>query len=102
MAYKADLVGIDHVGLGIDYYLGQHPVEDDAAARARYDKLVADGHWRPDEYPPPPYVYPEGIETPQTLVKLTQRLLERGFSEMDTRKVLGLNWLRVFRQVWGG
>ncbi|MDP7546944.1 MAG: membrane dipeptidase, partial [Alphaproteobacteria bacterium] len=59
IAYKAELVGIDHVGIGIDYYQGQHGVENDEDARARYDKLVADGHWRPAEYPPPPYIYPE-------------------------------------------
>ena len=102
LAYKANLVGIDHVGIGIDYYQGQHPVEDDVAARARYDQLVAEGQWRPDEYPPPPYRYPEGIETPRTLQNLTTRLLERNFTESDARKVLGLNWMRVFRQIWGG
>lgn len=102
IAYKADLVGIDHVGVGVDYYLGQHPVENDEDARARYDQMVADGHWRPSEYPPPPYIYPEGIETPRTLPRLTERLLERGFAEADVRKILGLNWVRVYRQVWGG
>jgi membrane dipeptidase len=101
ISYKADLVGIDHVGLGIDYYLGQHPVEDDEAAVARYTQLVREGLWRPDEYPPPPYIYPEGIETPRTLPNLTRRLLERGFSEEDTRKVLGLNWMRAFTDIWG-
>lgn len=101
IAYKADLVGIDHVGIGIDYYEGQHPVEDDAVARARYDERIADGSWRPAEYPPPPYRYPAGIETPETLPRLTARLCERGFGEDDVRKVLGLNWLRVYREVWG-
>ncbi len=102
IAYKAELVGIDHVGIGIDYYQGQHGVENDEDARARYDKLVADGHWRPAEYPPPPYIYPEGIETPRTLPKLTRRLAERGFAEADIRKILGLNWVRVYGEVWGG
>ncbi len=100
IAYKANLVGIDHVGIGIDYYLGQHPVEDDKTAMARYKQLVRNGLWRPDEYPPPPYIYPEGIETPRTLPNLTGRLLERGFCETDVRKVLGLNWMRVFAKVW--
>ncbi len=102
IAYKADLVGIDHVGIGIDYYQGQHPVEDDAAALARYEGFIRDGHWRPQEYPPPPYKFPEGIETPRTLGNFTQRLVERQFSEADIRKVLGLNWMRVYREVWGG
>lgn len=101
LAYKADLVGIDHVGIGIDYYEGQHPVETLEVARARYESRLASGQWRPDEYPPPPYYYPEGIETPQTLQRLTERLLERGFSELDIRKIWGLNWMRVYRAVWG-
>lgn len=102
IVYKANLVGIDHVGIGIDYYQGQHPIEDEAAARARYDQLVAEGQWRPDEYPPPPYVYPEGIETPRTLQNLTARLVERKFTEPEILKILGLNWTRVFREIWGG
>lgn len=102
IAYKADLVGIDHVGLGIDYYLGQHPVEDEARARARYDDLVARGHWRPGEYPPPPYIYPEGIETPRTLPALGPALAERGFSEEEMLKILGGNWMRVLGEIWGG
>ncbi len=101
IVYKAELTSIDHVGLGIDYYEGQHGVESDAVARARYEQRIRDGHWRPEEYPPPPYYYPAGIETPRTLARLTQRLAERGFGEEDIRKVLGLNWLRVFREVWG-
>ena len=101
IAYKADLVGIDHVGLGIDYYEGQHLVEDDAVAKARYHQRIAEGHWRPAEYPPPPYKYPAGIETPRTLSRLTSRLLERGFLEQDVRKVLGLNWMRVYKEAWG-
>jgi len=31
---------------------------------------------------------------------LISRLLERGYSESDVRKVLGGNWLRVMRSVW--
>jgi membrane dipeptidase len=101
IAYKADLVGIDHVGLGIDYYEGQHPVEDDVTAMARYEQRVSEGSWRPSEYPPPPYKYPAGIETPRTLPRLTEGLVDRGFAEDEIRKVLGLNWMRVYRAVWG-
>ncbi|MBT6095251.1 MAG: membrane dipeptidase [Rhodospirillaceae bacterium] len=101
IAYKANLVGIDHVGIGVDYYLGQHPVEDDAAAMTRYEQLIAAGLWQRSEYPPPPYKFPSGIETPKTLPRLTEALLARSFSEQDIRKILGLNWMRVYRAVWG-
>jgi membrane dipeptidase len=102
IAYMADLVGIDHVGLGIDYYLGQHPVMPEGEARRQYDAWIASGKWRPGTYPPPPHHYPEGIATPRELPALTARLIARGFAEEDVRKLLGGNWLRVWRAVWGG
>ncbi len=101
IAYIADLVGIDHVGLGIDYYAAQWPVMDDAEAKRAYDGYLADGRWRPGTYPPPPHYYPAGIETPRTLSTLTGRLLERGFDAVSVQKVLGQNWMRVYRAVWG-
>ena len=102
IAYKADLVGIDHTGLGIDYYEGMHHVANLAEAQAKYAERLEEGTWDPRDYPPPPYIFPEGIETPKTLSALTERLLARGFDEADTRKVLGLNWLRVFGAIWAG
>ena len=100
--HTVEVAGIDHTALGIDYYLGQHPVADPEVARASYDDAIASGRWRADAYPPPPHYYPEGIETPETLGNLTARLVERGYGAQDVRKILGLNWLRVFREVWGG
>ncbi len=67
-----------------------------------YNGLVAAGLWRPDEYPPPPYIFPEGIETPQTLFNLGPALAARGFSEEEMRKILGGNWMRVLGEIWGG
>jgi membrane dipeptidase len=52
-------------------------------------------------YPPPPYYFPAGIETPEGLPNLTRRLLERGYGEADVLKIMGGNWVRVFREVWG-
>lgn len=56
----------------------------------------------PESYPPPPYYYPAGIETPDRLPNLTARLLDRGYKPEDVQKILGGNWIRVFRAVWGG
>jgi membrane dipeptidase len=100
--HVVQLVGIDHVGLGIDYFTGQHPIMPLEEAQRMYDGFVAADKWSPDSYPPPPYHYPEGIETPDRLPNLTARLLERGYKPEDVRKILGANWLRVFRAVWGG
>jgi membrane dipeptidase len=92
--------GIDSVGLGIDYYIGQAGVASDEAALHTYNQKVQAGVWG-SAYPPPPHRYPSGIETPRTLPHLTERLLERGYAEADVRKILGANWLRLMRSVWG-
>jgi membrane dipeptidase len=93
-------VGIDHVGLGIDYYSGQAGVADEEESRRGYEEAIRSGIWGP-AYPPPPHHYPAGIETPRTLPNLTRRLLERGYAESAVRKILGGNWLRVMQRVWG-
>lgn len=93
-------VGIDHVGLGIDYYTGQAGIASDEEAMRGYNQAVQKGLWG-SAYPPPPHRYPSGIETPRTLQNLTGRLLEQGYAPEDVRKVLGENWLRVMRSVWG-
>jgi microsomal dipeptidase-like Zn-dependent dipeptidase len=46
------------------------------------------------------YIYPEGNETPSTLPDLTAHFNERGFSDADVGKLLGLNWMSVFADVW--
>jgi len=42
---------------------------------------------------------PQGIDSAADLPKITQALLERGYSGDDIKKILGGNLLRVFRQV---
>jgi len=93
-------VGVDYVGLGIDYYGGQWGVASDEQALDEYQDALRTGIWS-SAYPPPPHIYPGGIETPRTLPNLTRRLLERGYQEQQVRKILGGNWLRVMRSVWG-
>ncbi|MGE0719382.1 MAG: dipeptidase, partial [Alphaproteobacteria bacterium] len=99
--YTVQLVGPDHVALGIDYYGAQHPYASAEEARALYDGWVASGHWNPASYPPPPYHYPQGIETPDKLPAIAPALAARGYDADAIRKILGGNWVRVFRAVWG-
>lgn len=101
IVHYATTIGIDHVGLGIDYFKGQNPIADPTQIQRWYEETVASGRWSAESYPPPPYHYPAGIETPKTLQGLTEGLLQRDFSEEEVRKILGENWLRVFRDVWG-
>jgi len=42
---------------------------------------------------------PQGIDSASDLPKITQALLERGYSAEDIAKILGGNLMRVFREV---
>ncbi|MER9795453.1 dipeptidase [Mesorhizobium sp. M0213] len=95
------LVGIDHVGLGLDYFWGNLPFSELDTAIQMWEKAVRKGLFTPEVYPRPPHYYPPEIETPETLLGMTAGLIRRGYKEDDVRKILGLNWLRVFREVWG-
>ncbi len=44
---------------------------------------------------------PRGLEDCSRLPVLTEELLRRGYREADVRAILGDNFLRVFREVWG-
>lgn len=97
--YVVGLVGIDHVGLGLDYFSGQAGVVSDEAARAGYEKSIAEGIWTM-AYPPPPHHFPTTIETPESFQNVTRALENRGYQPADAAKILGGNWLRVFEAVW--
>jgi membrane dipeptidase len=90
--YVVQLVGIDHVGLGLEYYGQDTPAE--------YADAVRLGRWRPEDVPPPPHIFPTGIEDATGFPNLTAELLARGYAEADVLRVLGGNWLRVFNEVW--
>ena len=44
-------------------------------------------------------VMPEGMEDASNLPKITEELLRRGYSEVDIKKILGGNMLRVMEDV---
>ncbi len=46
-------------------------------------------------------VLPQGLEDCTKLPIITEKLLERGYSEEDIRKILGENFKRVFKEVVG-
>lgn len=44
---------------------------------------------------------PRGLEDVSKVPAITEGLLKRGYGDNDVRKVLGENWMRVFREVVG-
>ena len=86
------LVGADHIGLGCDFMTGRVDLDAIGMDRER---------WPADVYSDQPWQMVKDFETIIELPKVTNALLERGWSESDVRKVLGENWLRVYEKAWG-
>lgn len=88
-------VGINHVGIGTDYTQDQ--------PKAFFDWIFSQQGTKYKERPivyPDPLIHPQGMETPDKLPNLADELQRRGYTEAGTAKILGGNWLRLFRQVW--
>jgi membrane dipeptidase len=93
IAYIVNIAGIDQVGIGTDFTQG-HGYEffewlthDKGYAR----RLTSFGK----------IVNPEGIRTVGEFPNLTEALLKHGFSATDVAKIMGGNWVRVLKDVWG-
>ena len=96
--YMAELVGIDHIGIGNDFEYIDESMQ--AESLKHYNYFVKTGQWNPADYPPPPYYYPQGLDDPRCFPNLTKALLERGYTETETKQVLGGNFMRVYSQIW--
>lgn len=86
--HYVQLVGPDHVGLGLDYVFDVQDMEDYIAAR-------------PDLYPPD-RGYDEVFRfvEPERLPAIVQMMLDRGYSREAVSKIVGGNHLRVASAAW--
>ena len=91
--YVVNLVGEDCIGFGTDFTQGhddsffQWITHDKGSGR----KLVEFGE----------ISTPLGLQTLGEYPNLTEALLRGGWSENKVRKIMGENWLRLLREVWG-
>jgi membrane dipeptidase len=95
--YAIDLVGINHVGLGLDVGDTLRRNEERARFNVRYPHLLKAG-WKPAQGPEERYV--PCLTDPTDAIQITKALVEEGFSDVEIQKILGLNLLRVFEKVW--
>jgi len=91
MSYLIDLIGVDHVGIGLDFDETNTP-EKFAAARRDHPELDTGFGWDDKRIHDLTHA---GEET-----NVTRALVSMGLSDTDILKILGGNFLRVFEQVW--
>jgi membrane dipeptidase len=93
IAYAADLIGIDHVGIGTDIMetVGPAGVWWNNNTKRRYPEICGamDEHMHGIS----------GFERWDDFPNATEALLSRGFSQDDVRKVIGGNFKRVLSEV---
>ena len=98
IAYVADLVGVDHVGIGTDSSIGgwrtSFPTEQafwDFHAQFEF-KPEVDLKW-------PPFI--EELDRPEKMHIIAERLEQRGFSGGEVAQVMGGNFMRVYEAILG-
>jgi len=84
--YYMDLVGPEHIGLGLDFVYDTDAMRRSMADmkspdKGNYDRMTA-------------------FFQPEQLPGLVDMMLDRGYPESAIRGILGENYLRVARQVW--
>ena len=86
--YAVQLIGPRHVALGLDFVFDQAEVD---AEMAKMKHIF-----------PPEFGYGRGMNfvPPEQLEEIVEGLFRLGYADADLRGVLGLNLLRIARQVW--
>jgi membrane dipeptidase len=96
MEYVIDKIGIDHVGLGTDMVSTEgiqetiFGIEVSRVITGFHSGLGLEGR------------FVEGFASFAEVGNLTDRLLRRGYRDEDVLKILGGNFMRVFKRVWDG
>jgi membrane dipeptidase len=85
--YVLDLVGPEHVGIGLDYVVDKQELIE-----------YVEGH--PDIFPPDKMKDLLSFVEPEQFPEFTELLVHKGYSEQIIRGILGENFLRVAEQVW--
>ncbi|MEM4727698.1 MAG: membrane dipeptidase [Candidatus Bathyarchaeia archaeon] len=89
--YVVDLVGVDHVGFGSDVDFRN------SVTRLAYIQRYPD---RVDRTYHTPMTKEWGYGWLEHMPNLTKGLIARGYSDTEVKKILGLNFLNLFRRVW--
>ncbi len=100
LTHALKVCGEDHVGIGSDAFMLQFDTSPESmkswnrSIKERKETGIA----APGEGPPP---FVEGLNVPRRAYLIAEELLKHGYSEVTVEKVLGGNFLRVFKETWG-
>ncbi len=97
LEHALKICGEDHVGIGSDvnfFPVGESDLEE---MKKVAEKRKADGIGAPGEDRP---TYIPDLNTPRKMELIADALLKRGYKSGVVEKVIGLNFKRVFGEIW--
>jgi membrane dipeptidase len=94
--YIVDLVGVDHVGIGSDFYAFSLP-PNLAKAIDKFMKVLGFKAQHRASF----LLKVQGFESYAEFPNFIEGLINRGYSDTEIKKLAGENFLRVFKQVCG-
>jgi membrane dipeptidase len=100
--HAVQVCGEDHVGIGSDLSITPH-VADDAYRNTHRESILARqraGISAPGE-DPEIFIFVPDLNTPRRLETIADHLLARGHSENRVEMIIGANFLRLAKEVWG-
>ena len=100
--HAVDVCGEDHVGIGTDY--GIVDLGDLAPVQAFWANFVRkriEGGSAAIGEDPNILPFSQGLIGPQQFRNLYRAMVKKGFTARQVEKVLGLNYLRFAREIWG-
>lgn len=98
--YVADLVGVDHVGIGLENGYGRTR-EEMEFLRYYHPEVVGTILPKTTDYDHTKKYSARGMEDPSTVkLNIIRELIKRGYSDDEIGKILGNNFIRVFKTAW--
>tara|TARA_B100000767_G_scaffold249328_1_gene250799 strand:+ start:814 stop:1824 length:1011 start_codon:yes stop_codon:yes gene_type:complete len=95
--YYVQLIGADHVGIGIDYEINADSGSDDGVTGLDIALSENPDFWPPEQYPGGAIK----CAAPSQLREIASNLLAEGLSKAEVVGILGGNFRRVAKLVWG-
>jgi membrane dipeptidase len=90
-----DLVGIEHVGVGSDAGIESNDLGSPEKLKETLSKADSRYHVHGT------HEVVAGMEGPNRMWELCAALVRRGYTDEQIRLVLGGNWARVLKEIWG-
>jgi len=99
VARTADMIGVDHIGLGSDLCQGQPDSVVEWMRVGRWSKKIDYGEGSASDAGFPPM--PEWFRDNRDFGNIEQGLSDVGFDQGDVSNIMGKNWLRFFDANFG-